>query len=138
MNQYLVILFFTLITHESAGQISDSSFLVAKWTSGEYDQNDSIVQVGTRRGGPTTLVLNEDSSVYYSTGFNCGFGSEMSGTWSLHSDTINLNLLVVEPYKAHSDFDSKPRILKFRVKYLTKNGLILVGNSGTEELFCKI
>jgi hypothetical protein len=138
MKQYLVILFLSLISLEGIGQINNESYFVAKWTSGEYDQNDSIVKAGIRRGGPVTLVLNADNSAYYSTGLNCGFGSKMSGTWSYQSDTISLHFSAIEPYNVHPDFNSEPRTLKFKVKYLTRNGLILIRNSGTEEMFCKI
>jgi hypothetical protein len=96
------------------------------------------VLAGPSRGGPTTLVLNADSSVYYSTGINCGFGSRMSGTWSFHADSIVLNLLLVEPYTHYPDFDDRPQKLTFKVGSLTRYGLILIDNSGIEKLFCKI
>lgn len=137
MKLYFVILFIGLLSLESVGQIADSSLLLATWTSGKYDHNDSIVHVGMQRGGATTLVFNADGRVYYSTGFNCGFGSRMSGTWTLQSDTLIINFVDIEPYMEHADFDAKPRVLKYRLKYLTKNGLILLRDSGTEELFCK-
>ena len=138
MKQYLVIIFFSLISFIGFSQIDNDDFLVSQWTSGEYNQYGDIVKAGVRRGGPTTLKLNADSTFFYSTGFNCGYGSKMSGTWSFLSDTIILNLYTIEPYRTNPDFDSKARKLKFTITYLTRNELILIDKSGAEKLFSKV
>lgn len=137
MKQYLILILLALLSCEAIGQQIDTNLLIGTWSSGEYNENDSIVRVGLRKGGPIQMTFTKDS-VYYSTGFNCGFGRIMKGTWSSNLDTIVLNFSVIEAYRDYPEFDPSPEVLKFTVEYITKHGLIIRRNSGSEELYCKI
>ncbi len=110
------------------GQTSNFEQIINEWNEGEIDANGNVIDGGTRRGGWDHLTLNKDSTVIYSGAFTCGFGSRLTGTWSLDKRNGLVTFLFknTEGYMNNPENGEIDLIETYFIEKLTENELILL------------
>ena len=79
-------LFLVITTALTFGQKNvDFRLLYNSWTEGKIDQNGKVIQADIKRSGWRFLDINSDTTVVFKGSFDCGFGHERHGMWTLNT-----------------------------------------------------
>jgi len=142
MKHLIFFACFALTANGIHAQSFNSDELIGDWQQGVYDDvvRDSIVRPEFLRGGGASIRINQDSTVQYSSGFNCGFGYSKLGTWTIdsQSSTLIIHYTKVKPYREGSGINTDPNTEEFIVQSLDPKGLVLNSPNGGIFLYCRI